>query len=288
MGKTLFHIILSVVASLVILTLTSFLNSFQSDALSYCAYAITYFICGIIISKHFNKLKFILPFLLVPMTVMSLLFFIDNSTIVFFLIFPILILLCFSFGLYFKSVSKKTKLIFTLSALASFYFVPVKLIPFLNYKIIYASLTKSVNYPFNYDLSGLLNKDGSSFKGLNPDTVYMLNFTFHSCLPCQLKKPSLERIATHFKSKAFRLINIHEIENFDFFKRKYGSLSNYLHDKNGVLAKKLSIEMFPFDLIINKKGVAVSSFHGFSEGVGSFYESERINLLNNLLNEKDN
>jgi thiol-disulfide isomerase/thioredoxin len=119
--------------------------------------------------------------------------------------------------------------------------------------------------------------------------VRLLEFYFKSCSPCKLKTPVLNQVSTRFKDvKNFKLIKIENgrIDDFnDYTSYLKTNRGITLYDSAGIFSKNLGIDAYPYEIIVDKKGVIRYIFDGFDHSVNNLYYTETINKITTLLNE---
>ena len=116
------------------------------------------------------------------------------------------------------------------------------------------------------------------------DTVYLVNFSFHNCTPCQRKKKYLPKIREHFDGKAFKIIEVHIFEKKEVFDKIY--MLDYpfvYHDSLNHVNQLFGVSGGPEELLFDKKGRAVRKHVGFSPDEGEQYVKETIAFINELL-----
>jgi len=130
-----------------------------------------------------------------------------------------------------------------------------------------------------------LVKKGKRNTVFSKDTVYLLNFTQTFCLPCKEKKSSLEIIATKFKNKPFKLVNIYFSQD-ETFKIETTPNTVTFYDKKDLFSKKMKINGAPTEIILDKNGKIRRTMLGYTKELNSNYESDTELLLKILINEK--
>jgi thioredoxin-related protein len=118
------------------------------------------------------------------------------------------------------------------------------------------------------------------------DTVYLVNFSFHNCTPCQRKKKYLPKIREHFDGKAFKIIEVHIFEKKEVFDEIY--MLDYpfvYHDSLNHVNQLFGVSGGPEELLFDKKGRAVRKHVGFSRDEGEQYVKETVLFINELLAE---
>lgn len=99
--------------------------------------------------------------------------------------------------------------------------------------------------------------------------VYLLDFWGTWCPPCRKAMPEIEKIYQHYKdNNDVVIVGISAKEqNLDIAERYFRKKGyNYLHLPNGdLISDMFGIISFPTLFIINKDGVIVDGFMGFSE-----------------------
>lgn len=118
----------------------------------------------------------------------------------------------------------------------------------------------------------------------HPDTVYLVNFTFHKCLPCKQKKKNLALIEQHFGDQKFKLITIHTNEDESYFITYFASNLNAYHAYDNTLEMALKIQGFPYEILLNKSGKIVGRKMGYNPEMDEDYLTSTINRIQRLLN----
>ncbi len=145
-----------------------------------------------------------------------------------------------------------------------------------NHKLMINDLNESVEH--------VTAINGRTLK-FSEDSVYLVNFTFYSCLPCRKKKKYLEQLAAHFSNRPFRVIEIHSFEPKEVFLKYYKETKNAYHDSGQVLTKKLRITSAPYELLFDKKGNEARRISGFDSEMADDYMNKSIELITNYLRE---
>lgn len=122
----------------------------------------------------------------------------------------------------------------------------------------------------------------------NPDTVYLVNFSFRNCLPCRHKKHALKILAKQFKHSPFKIIQIHSFgEPMEIFREDYYfDYTEPYHDSLNHLANTLKIYGAPTEIIYNKNGKAVRRLNGYDSEAESTYIEKTAELIQKLIHEK--
>ncbi len=133
--------------------------------------------------------------------------------------------------------------------------------------------------------SELVGHDGKQLT-LNPDTVYLINFSFRNCAPCRRKKKSLEKIASDFKNTPFKVIEIHAFEDKQIFDTSYFfDYAETYHDSENKLSEILQVFGAPSEFIFDKSGRFVRRCDGFEQDTKVNYEETTYLLLRKLIYE---
>ncbi len=119
---------------------------------------------------------------------------------------------------------------------------------------------------------------------LNKDTVYLVNFSFHSCKPCHTKKKFLAELKQKLANKPFRIIEIHSFESKEIFDKYYLLNDPYVyHDSLDRLAGLYKINGGPEEIIFSKKGYAVRQLGGFSPDIYETYLPATLEFIEKLV-----
>lgn len=131
--------------------------------------------------------------------------------------------------------------------------------------------------------SNLIGHHGKQLT-LNSDTVYLVNFSFRSCVPCRRKKNTLKKIGTDFKNKPFKVIEIHAFESKQIFDTDYFfDYAEAYHDSENKLSQKLEVFSAPAEFIFDKSGQCVRRYDGFEQDTKANYEETTYLLLKKLI-----
>jgi cytochrome oxidase Cu insertion factor (SCO1/SenC/PrrC family) len=194
------------------------------------------------------------------------------------------------FGFYLGfNILKRTK---------AFYIVLITLIPVLLYiSLIYIPQIEYNEQKNEFDpklkqvnFSSLRTQNGDTINSCNlKGKVVLLDFFFINCRPCLQKFPTLEKLKSAFKNRDdVEIIGVycdvdHSMEKLPAFLEKNKITMTTLYDKDLESCKKLGINSYPVEIILNRKGEIVSTYWGFSLTSSEKYLDERIKLINELL-----
>lgn len=122
----------------------------------------------------------------------------------------------------------------------------------------------------------------------NPDTVYLVNFSFRNCLPCQHKKIALKVLAKQYKHSPFKIVQIHSFkETMEIFREDYYfDYTEPYHDSLNHLANTLKIYGAPTEIIYTKNGKAARRLNGYNSEAESTYIEKTSELIKKLIHEK--
>ncbi|WP_343630969.1 hypothetical protein [Fluviicola sp.] len=170
------------------------------------------------------------------------------------------------------------------------------LVSFLYLVFIKISYINQLNYQYQEKSElAILNENRDFLTGhhgqhpyFNPDTVYLVNFSFRNCLPCRHKKSALKALAKQFKHSPFKIIQIHSFnESIEIFREDYYfDYTEPYHDSLDHLAKTLKIQGAPTEIIYSKNGKAVRRLNGYNQEAESTYIKNTSELIQKLLHEK--
>jgi peroxiredoxin len=272
-------------------TLASFANTINNLNYNVAAKFLIYFFYALLLKKYYGKRMYLIGMLVSLILLLQLLWPFNDHAVRY--TFP-----NYSFALFGVLMAlfwNKINLILKLLAIAI-----VAGFAWVNSNIIYPSFAMKTCTKNKSELIGneikdyvnstsLKNSTNSTMPFFNKGKVYLIEFYFNSCLPCRLKEPALKNIKTEFKDQDFQLFNIQNggIDSLSKFIEscKINGFENRLYDSSGIFAHNLNIESFPYEIIIDKKGIIRYVFAGFGEGIDAQYNKETSKKINQLLNE---
>lgn len=127
-----------------------------------------------------------------------------------------------------------------------------------------------------------LNGAGRSLE-FHEDTIYLLNFTGHYCLPCQQKKPATDSIKKLFRNKPFRLITVHCFEPYEVFRQRYANDLDAYHDEEDKLSHLFKVTGLPTEIIIGSFGGECCRVEGYNSEQYDNYLGNRSAVIRKQL-----
>lgn len=116
--------------------------------------------------------------------------------------------------------------------------------------------------------------------------VVLLDFYFTTCLPCIAKRRALEKLKERLTNEVeIILIDNGDIDSFERFKAEKKTNIETLYDTGGILAKNLNLHSFPYEIIIDKKGIIRRVDLGYNESVEALYLESVTHKIQSLSNE---
>lgn len=87
--------------------------------------------------------------------------------------------------------------------------------------------------------------------------IYLLEFYFHRCPPCRAKHAALQEIDAMTDNSNVEVVYIDNggIDEVADFKNRLSKKEKQYYDSAALLIDRLQIKSFPFELIIDKKGM---------------------------------
>lgn len=201
----------------------------------------------------------------------------------------------FSFG-YLWVKRKPVKRAGSAIILAGFYLLAAfYIVPHYKYRLISKSKGEFVNKQASSffknvgvkDTTGSMNNDF-----LKKGKVSLVEFYFKDCIPCWLKEKALDRLHKEISDTSFRIIyiqngNIDDFNTYLLTCRDNENEEKRFYDVNGALSANLNINAFPFELIIDKKGLIRQTTNGFAHGIADIYISKKKSFITELLYEEE-
>lgn len=280
-----------VINAIAIFTAASYFNTFKDDYISSVLKFLLCFAYGYILNLYYDRRSFWITSTVFTALILYILFPFGEYDFAFRFPQTSLILLSFIVGYFWAQVSIAFKILLPI-LVGMFIMLNLKIIH-PRYSMKYFSVNKLAlmgrsiyKYLDNVSIVDSMERKHSVYIDGN---VRLLEFYFKSCSPCKLKIPVLNRVSSRFKDvKNFKLINIENgrIDDFNdytsYLKTKRGLA---LYDSAGIFSKNLGIDAYPYEIIVDKKGVIRYIFDGFDHSVNNLYYTETINKITTLLNE---
>lgn len=93
---------------------------------------------------------------------------------------------------------------------------------------------------------------------------YLIDFWFSHCSPCAKKFPKLKEIYEKFHGKGFDIVSISvdkkkDKKDYVAAIQKYDLVWKHIWDKEGAIAQKFNINVFPTYILVDKKGKIINS-----------------------------
>ena len=291
--KVFFTVFLALLVAIGVYTLCSYTQTFQVQIVTHIAFALCYFILGILIRKYYDikivKISFVLTTVLLVASVIwrtilggGLLNAAANSMLLFGSL---------SFGYYFKLLSIKMSSIVAISIVGliigwSILFPIIRFNQMLAYqpympdKIISDIIQTSVTDENRNEIKLPVQKG----------KVYLLEFYKRYCVPCIEKQHVLNQLNEKIDNPNFVIIymqagNLDSFETFLEVCKKEGGLNRY-YDVNGDIGKLFKIAGHPTEYLIDKNGKVRYSFVGYGKSIEDNYFKTTLSRVNELLYEQ--
>lgn len=115
--------------------------------------------------------------------------------------------------------------------------------------------------------------------------VYLVEFYFKNCAPCILKHADLQKLNSALVNQEFEIVYIDNgaIDKWDNFYEKGIPTEIQRYDSAGLLARKLNITAYPFEIIIDKEGIIRYISQGHNDRIQNWYVGETIKKIKPLL-----
>ncbi|MBP7557531.1 MAG: TlpA family protein disulfide reductase [Chitinophagaceae bacterium] len=287
--KKFINVLCAIIIGVAIFTLSSYSNTTGNVLIIHLSFIIPYFLSGYIIANYFNSKEFILGFT-IPTALLSIITLILGTSR-WIVNIPNIIFLVTSFliGYYFLQLILKKKIL----SITSLLFLLITW-TYVRPAVVFTMFDKKIARVESNTImlsSVLLNStDEKTNLVLEQGKVYLIDFYFKNCKPCLIKDPVLAKLKQNIDNENFSVIYIQDgsIDSYETFleicREKGGN--NRFYDINGALCKKLKIEGYPSEIVIDKKGLIRYSSTGFGNDLAKYYLTETKKRVQNLLNEK--
>lgn len=263
----------------------------RTDYLKLVLISIVFFLAGYIIRFLEKKISFNAVVFLLVAAGLSSIPALQNNWFTTYIIELIISLISFSCGFYITTQRPvKASILMVILALfvwiIAFYFNP---------KIVYNSYAKkhtrseSLGKPvlFNFVDKDKKVVSDKSLKG----KVVLLDFWFIGCFPCDLKMKEFEKLAAYYKDNkdvAIITVNAGFKDSFESFSKKIMSFPSnmvHLYDSAAIIAKKLNLQGYPTEFLLDKNGIIRDEFAGYTKDIALVYFDKTKVKINALLNE---
>ena len=292
MKKTL-DIIIVILISISLFVLASAFKAFQINSIVPIASSLLYFLFGLAIQRYYNKREIVLIFFGTTLFLSCGILIMPNMVLyIFLVIISILIVSNLFLGYYFTRLPYVIKYLSILSMVGIIIYTSFDYMPKNIAKRSMTTYSNLYNQPFANFMSNVRLKDTSNNlveNYIQKDSIYLLEFFFKNCAPCRFKEKVLPLIASEFKDKPFKIIFVDnsKLDSFETFtegaNKKMYALNFY--DVDNILIKNLEIQSFPFEVILDKKGIIRHSYSGYNFDADSEYLKITTNKIKELLNE---
>jgi thiol-disulfide isomerase/thioredoxin len=114
--------------------------------------------------------------------------------------------------------------------------------------------------------------------------IYLLEFYFYRCPPCRAKHPALQEIDAMMKDSDVEIIYIDngKIDDVADFHYRVSKTEKQYYDSAALLIKQLQIKSFPFEMIIDKKGMIRYVSKGYNKDKKEEYIRKTIARITSL------
>jgi hypothetical protein len=144
-----------------------------------------------------------------------------------------------------------------------------------------------------YGQGYLLTLDGKEVR--LEDTVKgccaLLEFYFTRCGACEEKLPTLKELKNKIASADFKIImvcdgSISSYKQFTENAQKHKDPAFiYLYDQFGMEAKFITDALYPYEVIVNRKGGIVSTHIGYNPETAAYYLNDNFQRIKTILND---
>lgn len=291
--KKIVDIIVVVIVGASVFTLTSYTNIFGEFYISNAAYLTAFFLSGLIIHSYYNRKYVVVTFCAVIFTLLISIFVIVKDFLPINILQAISVCLAFSLG-YLWMNWKPVKKVGSVLVLIGFYLLgTLYIVPHYKYSLISKVQDEYLNKQAGSFFKNVSLKDttGTFINDfLGEDKVTLVDFYFRNCMPCRLKEKALERLRVEIPDTSFRIVyvqngNLDEFGTYLRTCREHKNTDNRFYDVGGTLASNLNIQGFPFELVIDKKGIIRQTSSGFASEASGLYVNKKKSFITGLLNE---
>jgi thiol-disulfide isomerase/thioredoxin len=288
-----FGYLIAIVMVLVFFTSASYGNTFRNLYGNMLIKFVSFFACSLLLRQYFTKgqaiagtLLYIGLFLyvLTPYNAYRL-----NINL------PAYCFCCFGFvlGYFFRSIGVFKKIAFIGLVTAFAYFNTAFIYPrFVLNRISNKDFALKSNMPIKTLFSNvsLIKGDTNFIMPATGNTVYLIDFFFNNCAPCRAKEPYVLQVEKAVNDTNFEVLYIEsgKYDTYEVYKKNYGRLlGKVLYDKGNQLSDSLKIDGYPFEIILDKKGIVRYVSAGFdnSTGVPEKYVQQTKEKIQQLLYE---
>jgi thiol-disulfide isomerase/thioredoxin len=285
--------LIAIVMVFTLFTLASYANTFSNQYANFLLKFVSLFACGLLLRQYFTKGQAIVSAFLY----ISFLLFVHTpfEAYRFYITLPAYSFssLGFVLGYFFNKISTVKRVAFLAATVAW---------AWLNAAVIYPSfMLQKMDMPgtalpankttiSNIFSNVSLMKDDADFTlAATGNKVYLVDFFFNNCRPCRAKEPYVLALEKAVNDSNFQVLYIEsgKLDSYEVYKQNYERLhGKVLYDKGNKLIDSLKIEGFPFEIIIDKKGVVRHISNGFgNDDLGNKYVQQTKEKIQKLLHE---
>lgn len=141
---------------------------------------------------------------------------------------------------------------------------------------------------FNYSDTAQARITNESLKG----KIVLLDYWFIGCSPCYLKMRELKKLADYYKdNKEVVIITVNagfrdSFENFSKAIQTFPPSMVHVYDSAAITAKKMNLQGYPTEFLIDKNGIIRDEFSGYSNDISLVYLNKTKAKIDALLTEK--